>query len=158
MHRFRRRWIRPASISSSSWEGIIAASERGESTLTPTEIATHAARIALDKRASDVQILDLQGLTIMTDYFVIASGDNVQLVRAVCNGISEYLEERGVYYRRLEGWDEARWVLMDYGDVIVHVFQDDARKYYDLERLWGDAPRLRPVGEGETLRLVGVDE
>ena len=46
----------------------------------------------------------------------------------------------------------------DYGDVIVHVFQDDARKYYDLERLWGDAPRLRPVGEGETLRLVGVDE
>ena len=63
-----------------------------------------------------------------------------------------------MYYRRLEGWDEARWVLMDYGDVIVHVFQDDARKYYDLERLWGDAPRLRPVGEGETLRLVGVDE
>ena len=69
-----------------------------------------------------MQILDLQGLTIMTDYFVIASGDNVLLVRAVCNGISEYLEERGVYYRRL-GWDEARWVLMDYGDVIVHVFK-----------------------------------
>lgn len=132
--------------------------ERGASTLTPKEITTHAARIALDKRATDVQILDLRDLTIMTDFFVIASGDNVQLVRAVCNGISDFLEEQGIFYRRREGWDEARWVLMDYGDVIIHVFLDEDRKYYDLERLWGDAPRLIPVGEGEDLQLVGVDE
>lgn len=132
--------------------------ERGASTLTPKEITTHAARIALDKKASEVQVLDLRGLTIMTDFFVIASGDNVQLVRAVCNGISDFLEERGVYYRRIEGWDEARWVLMDYGDVIVHVFLDDARAYYDLERLWGDAPRLVPSGNGDAFELVAVEE
>lgn len=118
----------------------------------------HAARIALDKRATDVQILDLRELTVMTDFFVIASGDNVNLVRAVCNGISEFLEERGVYYRRREGWDDAKWVLLDYGDVIIHTFLEEERKYYDLERLWGDAPRLTTSGEGDDMQLVVVDE
>lgn len=112
----------------------------------------------MDKKATDVQILDLRELTVLTDYFVIASGDNVNLVRAICNGISDFLEEREVHYRRREGWDEARWVLLDYGDVVIHTFLDDDRKYYDLERLWGDAPRLRAVGEGDAVQLVGVEE
>lgn len=94
----------------------------------------------------------------MADYFVIASGDNVPLVRAVCDAIAEFLEERGIHYQRREGWDERRWVLLDYGDVIVHVFLDEERRYYDLERLWGDAPRLAVVGEGDDLRLVSVEE
>lgn len=131
---------------------------RGESNLTPEEITTHAARLAVEKRATDVQVLDLRGLTVMTDFFIIASGDNVNLVRAVCNGISDYLAEQGIHYRRREGWDEARWVLLDYGDVIIHTFLDEDRKYYDLERLWGDAPRLTLDSDGADARLVGIQE
>lgn len=134
--------------------------EDGEGTraLTPEQIAAQAARLALEKRARDVRILDLRKLTVMTDFFVIASADNVHHVRAVGNAISDYLQERGVVYLRREGWDDARWVLMDYGDVIVHIFLDEERTYYDLERLWGDAPRFAVDGEGEGARLVEVEE
>lgn len=110
--------------------------------LTPKAIAIAAAEAAADKRALDVVVLDLNGLTIMTDFFVIASAETTVQVRAIAQAVHERLEELGKPYRRREGWDDARWVLLDYGDVIVHVFRQPDREYYDLERLWGDAPRL----------------
>jgi ribosome-associated protein len=101
-----------------------------------------AAQAADDKRARDIDILDLRGLTIMTDYFVLASAETAVQVRAITEGIAEALTAHEVSYARREGWDDARWVLLDYGDVVVHVFLQSEREYYDLERLWGDAPRL----------------
>lgn len=78
----------------------------------------------------------------MTDYFVIVDAESEVQVRAIADGILEELQERGVRALRREGWQDARWVLLDYGDTVVHVFRTPDREYYDLERLWGDAPRL----------------
>ncbi len=100
------------------------------------------ARVANESHANDVLILDLQNLTVITDYFVIASAETTVQVRAIVQAIAEALAEEDMIYTRREGWDEASWVLLDYGGVIVHVFLDEQREYYDLERLWGDAPRL----------------
>jgi ribosome-associated protein len=78
----------------------------------------------------------------MTDYFVIASAETTIQVRAIGQGIDEALVEQGVSYIRREGWDDAHWVLLDYGDAVVHVFRQEEREFYDIERLWGDAPAL----------------
>lgn len=112
--------------------------------MTPKEIAIAAAEAAADKRAHDVIVLDLNGLTIITDFFVIASAETTVQVRAIAQAVRERLEELGKPYHRREGWDDAHWILLDYGDVIIHVFRQPDREYYDLERLWGDAPRVGP--------------
>ncbi|MGI6083011.1 MAG: ribosome silencing factor [Limnochordia bacterium] len=105
------------------------------------------AAVANEHRAKDVLVLELQDLTVITDFFVIASGGETALqVRAVAQAIIDDLEEDDIRYLRREGWEDARWVLLDYGSVVVHVFLDDQREYYQLERLWGDAPQRR-VGE-----------
>lgn len=108
-----------------------------------------AAKAADDKRGARVIVLDLRGLSIVTDYFVLVDGETETQVRAIANGIRDALAERGVEAMRREGWDDASWVLLDYNDVVVHVFRTEAREYYDLERLWGDAPRFVLGGEGE---------
>lgn len=113
------------------------------------ERAVLAAQAALDKKADDVRILDLRGITLIADYFVIASGRNVQQVQAIADHVCDRLEEAGTRPRGIEGYAAGRWVLVDYGDVVVHVFLDDERRYYGLERVWGDAPELAleaPVG------------
>jgi len=84
----------------------------------------------------------MRGLTVVTDYFVICSGQSVPQVRAITRGIEEALEQEGVRPQRREGVDSARWVLLDFGGVVVHVFHHADREYYDLERLWADAPRV----------------
>jgi len=89
-----------------------------------------------------VLILDLRDLSSVTDYFVIVDASSEVQVRAVANGVVEALEEQGVMPFRKEGTGDARWVLLDYGDVVIHVFRTEEREYYDLERLWGDAPRF----------------
>lgn len=122
---------------------------------TIEEIAEAAARAADDKRAENVVVLDLRGLSIMADYFVIAEGSSEVQVRAIAEGVREDLQQLGVGVLRREGWEDARWVLLDYGDVVVHIFQSDDREYYGLERLWGDAPRQRFDGEED--RLVEVE-
>jgi ribosome-associated protein len=78
----------------------------------------------------------------MCDYFVVTEAETVIQVRAITEAIIAALEEANVAYRRREGWEDARWVLLDYGDVVVHVFRKEEREFYDLERLWGDAPKL----------------
>lgn len=98
-----------------------------------------AASAAIDKKASDVILLDLRKLTIMCDYFVICSARNPIHTKAVVEGIEERLRESGRRPNHIEGMSAGTWVLMDYGDVVVHVFIPEEREYYNLERLWTDA-------------------
>lgn len=97
---------------------------------------------------------------MVTDYFVIVDAETEVQVRAIADGIKDELEEQGISPRRREGWEDAQWVLLDYGDTVVHVFRTEQREYYDLERLWGDAPRLTPPqttdpSETGTLHPIG---
>jgi len=110
--------------------------------LKAEEIAAKAARAADDKRGMRIVVLDLRQISVVADYFVIADASTEVQVRAISDGIQKALEEQGVKAARREGWEDARWVLLDYGDTVVHVFRTEERDYYDLERLWGDAPRL----------------
>ncbi len=106
------------------------------------EVAVAAARAASAKQAEDVVILDVRDLIVITDYFVIASGSSDRQVRTLHEEVEKALKAVGVRPVRREGTTEGRWVLLDYVDVVVHVFADEQRDYYDLERLWRDAPRV----------------
>lgn len=100
-----------------------------------------AAREAVDRKGRDVVLLDLRELTSATDWFVLASGESDVQVRAIAERIEKRLrEEQGVEPWHVEGLKHGRWVLLDYVDFVVHVFHHDARLYYQLERLWADAP------------------
>jgi len=106
------------------------------------EAAVAAARSASAKQAESVAILDVHGLIVITDYFVIASGETERQVRTIVEEVEKALRELGRKPVRREGETEGRWVLLDYVDVVVHVFAEEEREYYDLERLWRDAPRV----------------
>jgi ribosome-associated protein len=110
--------------------------------LSPEEMAAAIADLAADRKAQDIVQLDLRGMIGYADYFVICSGRTDRQTRAIHDAIHEGLKDRGVLPRRVEGVSEARWILMDYLDVVVHVFTPDTREYYRLEQLWGEAPSL----------------
>lgn len=110
--------------------------------LDAIETALRAAESADQKKAFDIVILDLRGLTYITDYFVICSCSNVTQVGAVADAVGQDLARVGVRPDHIEGQEESPWVLMDYGDVIVHIFEEQSRLYYHLDRLWGDAPKV----------------
>ncbi|HET9722633.1 MAG TPA: ribosome silencing factor [Actinomycetota bacterium] len=112
-------------------------------------IAAAAARAAADKQAQDVVILDVHELIVITDYFVVCTGTSDRQVKTLVEEIEKALRALGEKPVRREGEQGSRWVLLDYVDVVVHVFAEEEREYYDLERLWRDAPRLRWDGEGE---------
>src|SRR4051812_13265923 len=102
-----------------------------------------AARAADSKSADDVVVLEVGPVMAVCGYFVIASASNTRLVRTVAEEVEERLKEAGgPKPLRIEGLDDLRWVLLDYGDFVVHVFSDEARRYYDLERLWSDVARI----------------
>lgn len=115
-----------------------------------------ALRAASDKKALDLALLDLRELASFTDFFLITSGTNVRQVQAIADAVVEKLKEQGTRAERVEGYNAAEWILLDYGDFIVHVFEDKARRFYDLERLWREARRveLPPdlLDEGSSLR------
>ena len=116
--------------------------------MTPEEIATAIARYASDRKALDVVQLDLRGMIGYTDYFVICSGRTDRQTKAIHDAIHAGMKsEHGRLPQRVEGLADARWVLMDYLDVVVHVFTPETREYYRLEQLWGEAP-ARAVGAG----------
>jgi len=102
--------------------------------------ARRAARAALDKRARDLVVLDVQRVSSVTDYFLICSGNSTTHLKTITDAIRGELKEEGVQLRHAEGVAESGWVLLDYGDVLMHVFLEETRAYYALERLWGDAP------------------
>jgi ribosome-associated protein len=109
------------------------------------QAAQLCAAAADDKKAIDILILDLRGLTYITDYFVICSGSNITQVAAISDGVGQSLAQAGGHPSHVEGGPEASWVLMDFGDVVVHIFEEQARAYYSLEKLWSDAPRVPVV-------------
>ncbi|MCY9547328.1 ribosome silencing factor [Lysinibacillus xylanilyticus] len=95
-----------------------------------------------DKHGEDIVVLNMQGISLLADYFIIAHGNSDRQVQAIARELQEIAEKEGFEIRRVEGFDAARWVLVDLGDVVAHVFHKDERAYYNLERLWGDAPQL----------------
>ena len=110
-------------------------------------LADRIAELAADKLALDVVVIDLHDVIGYTDYFVICTGNTDRQTKAIHDRIHEGLKkEHGLLPRRVEGLAEARWILMDYLDVVVHVFTPEAREFYRLEQLWGEAPK-RAVGE-----------
>jgi ribosome-associated protein len=114
--------------------------------MTPDELARAVAGYADDKKAQDILELDLRGVVGYTDFFVICSGTSERQAKAIHDGVYEGLKkEHGVLPRRVEGLPQARWILMDYLDVVVHVFTPETRDYYRLEQLWGEVP-ARAIG------------
>lgn len=100
------------------------------------------ARTALGKKAEALLVLDLQTLSTIADYFVICCGNSTTQLRSIAEAIEQSLKAEGVPVLHREGLPESGWMLLDYGDVIVHVFLPETRDFYSLERLWGDAPEL----------------
>ncbi|MGH7342763.1 MAG: ribosome silencing factor [Candidatus Rokuibacteriota bacterium] len=101
-----------------------------------------AGRAALDRKALDLVILDVQALSSVTDYFLVCSGRSTTHLRSIADAIRDELKAADVRVLHAEGTPESGWLLLDYGDVLVHVFLEETRVYYALERLWGDAPSL----------------
>ncbi|KHD85219.1 ribosome silencing factor [Bacillus ginsengihumi] len=95
-----------------------------------------------DKRAEDIVVLNMQGLSLIADYFLVCNGNSNKQIQAIAREVKEKVEELGGEVKRMEGYDEGKWVLIDLGDVVAHIFNRDERSYYNLERLWGDAPSI----------------
>lgn len=105
--------------------------------------AIRAARAAVDKKAEEPVVLDVGAVLAITDYFVIVHGANTRQVRTIAEAVEEELaRDGGPKPLRVEGLNDLTWVLMDYGDLVVHVFLEQTRRYYELERLWSDVPRV----------------
>lgn len=102
-----------------------------------------------EKKAEDVKIIDISGVSVLADYFLIASGTNRNQVQAMADNVEEALGKAGYDYRHIEGYDSANWILIDYGDIIVHLFDTENRSFYDLERIWRD----QKVMEGKEFTL-----
>jgi ribosome-associated protein len=110
-----------------------------------------AVRAAESKKATDIRVLDLREVTSFADYFVICSGGNPRQIQAISDEVVRQLEERGERAIAVEGYDNAEWVLSDYGDYLVHIFSEKARAYYELERLWRHAKDV-PIPAEESVK------
>ena len=144
-----------AATATQGDEGAAASAPQKDEGLDARVVsALHAAS---DKKALDLVVLDLRPVATFTDYFVIASGTNVRQVQAIADEITERLKREGTRAERIEGYRTAEWVLVDYGDFIVHIFEEKARRFYDLERLWREGVRVPlPAGlQAETGTAAG---
>ena len=127
-----------------------------ESKLTSEERRDAIVAAADDKKANYITALDLRGKTLIADFFIICSGTSNIHIRSIADGVMESMEKQGIRQRRIEGYSEATWVLLDYGDAIVHVMSEEQRSFYGLEKLWtGQAP---PAREPDRLEGMGVGE
>ena len=108
------------------------------------DLAAACVRIALETKAEDLVVLDVRGLASFTDYFVIMSGRSTRHVQGLAEAISEELRAKRISSKYSEGMREGLWVLLDFGDVVAHIFYHESRTFYDLEGLWHDAPRISP--------------
>ncbi|MDE5778952.1 MAG: ribosome silencing factor [Lachnospiraceae bacterium] len=106
--------------------------------MTSKEMAKIALSGLEDKKGDDIKIIDISEVSVMADYFLIASGTNRNQVQAMADTVEEKLHEAGVLPRQIEGYNTANWVLMDFNDVIVHIFNEEDRLFYNLEKIWLD--------------------
>ena len=120
------------------------ATQRAEhlQTLSSLERACLCARVAVENKGRDVCVLDMRGITPLYDFFVLVSGQSRRQVHTLTEEIDAALHEQGDARLGIEGYESSKWVVQDYGDVVVHVFNPDTREYYALEELWADAPRV----------------
>lgn len=119
-------------------------SPRTQPALTPREGMIAAFGAIDDLKGRDVRVLDMRGISDATDYFIIASGTSDAHVRGIANSVVDKLHLRGTKAYHVEGLHAGRWVLIDFVDYVVHVFHPETRSFYQLERLWGDAPEITP--------------
>jgi ribosome-associated protein len=112
---------------------------KGEPGIEPNDLARAIVDIAEDKKASNIILLDISGVSTIADYFVICSGSSERQVKAIAREIEEELDKQDIRLYHREGLEQGRWVLLDYGDVIVHIFTTAERDYYRLEKLWNEA-------------------
>lgn len=110
----------------------------------PTAVAI--AKAGLDKKAEDVTVLDVRGLTSYADYFVVMTADSERQASAIADHVEDTMKQLGVSKVNVEGYETGRWILVDYGDVVAHVMSKESRGFYDLEGLWADAPRFQVEG------------
>ena len=106
------------------------------------EMVKTAVAALQDKKGEDIRVIDITGVTVIADYFIIASGSNPNQVQALVDNVEEQMYKAGYDDPRVEGYNTASWVLLDYNDVIVHVFSQDDRLFYDLERIWRDGKEI----------------
>jgi ribosome-associated protein len=125
--------------------------------MTSIDLAHKASQLCLDKRAYDVIIVDLRGITTIADCFVICTADSDVQVKAISEYIRDELKKIKIKAWHIEGYKNPRWVLLDFVDVVVHVFQPEIREFYGLERLWGDAPIIEIETDNETKGLHTKD-
>ncbi|HEY2962326.1 MAG TPA: ribosome silencing factor [Pyrinomonadaceae bacterium] len=129
----------PATRSQAQPQAAPASEKEADRLDERVELALHAAS---EKKAIDPVVLDLREIASFTDYFVIFGGANERQVQAISDGVYEQLKKAGSPAARVEGYKTAEWILLDYGDFVVHVFEQKARKFYDLERLWRESKRV----------------
>ncbi len=91
-----------------------------------------------DKKGIDIKVINIENISVIADYFIITSGTNVNQVKALADNVQEELSKAGFDYKQIEGYNTANWILMDYGNIIIHIFNQDDRLFYDLERIWRD--------------------
>ncbi len=115
---------------------------RGNMEQNSMEMAKLAVKALEDKKAEDIRIIDISQVTVIADYFLIAGGNNRNQIQALCDNVEETLGRAGFFCRQKEGYDTANWILMDFGDVIVHIFDKENRLLYDLERIWRDGRQM----------------
>lgn len=106
------------------------------------EITKLAMKALEDKKAEDIKIIDISEVSVLADYFIIASGSNRSQIQALTDNVEEQLGRIGAHVKQIEGYDAANWVLMDFGDIIVHIFDRENRLFYDLERIWRDGKMM----------------
>ena len=106
--------------------------------MTSRELAKVAVAGLADKKADDIRIIDISEVSVMADYFIIASGTNRNQVQAMADNVEEKLHDEGIRPRQIEGYQTANWILMDFNDIIVHIFNEEDRLFYNLEKIWLD--------------------
>ena len=110
--------------------------------MTPKELAIIAAKALDEKKGKEIAAIEVTEQTTLADYFVIATGTSNTQINALCGAVEKAMDEQGVPVLRREGYRDGTWVLLDYGDIVVHVFSPEARAFYSLERLWADAEEI----------------
>ena len=111
--------------------------------MTSKEMLDIAVDAIEDKKGEQIKVIDISNVSVIADYFVIVSGKNVNQIRAISDEVEEKLGKLGVSPKQIEGYQSARWILMDYGDIIIHIFNEEDRLYYDIERIWSDGKFIR---------------
>ncbi len=109
---------------------------------TSKEIALAAIEALEDKKGEDIKVIDISEVSILADYFIIASGNNRNQVQALCDNVEEKLGKMGVIKKQIEGYDNGNWILVDYRDIVIHIFDKENRLFYDLERIWRDGKMI----------------